>query len=146
MYPQKFLNFEKVLRIDYYFIFLILIISHFTHTCRYIQQFHIVKDSFYFYSMWNTRSRGTRQIYQIHQIFRVQSHGEISFPSCAYGEEDGSRSHLYANLSQVEKTVHTVYSDVLKFKTLSQELATPGDNETWNYVKKRVARIWRGCV
>lgn len=43
---------------------------------------------------------------------------------------DGSRSHLYANLSQVEKTVHTVYSDVLKFKTLSQELATPGDNET----------------
>lgn len=52
------------------------------------------------------------------------------FLSCAYGEEDGSRSHLYANLSQVEKTVHTVYSDVLKFKTLSQELATPGDNET----------------
>lgn len=84
MYPQKFLNFEKVLRIDYYFIFLILIISHFTHTCRYIQQFHIVKDSFYFYSMWNTRSRGTRQIYQIHQIFRVQSHGEISF-LCVWG-------------------------------------------------------------
>lgn len=39
-------------------------------------------------------------------------------------------SRLYANLSQVEKTVHSVYTDVLKFKTPSQELGTPGDNET----------------
>lgn len=47
-----------------------------------------MKDSFYFYSIRNTRLRGTcrgsLQIYQIHQIFRVQSHSEISF-LCVWG-------------------------------------------------------------